>query len=249
MKTAGIGARITDPADPFTGEAHGEPPARNKFNMLRKAEEQAEKQSSKPNRLHFDLLLFCLLSLPALNSLMAAEGHLIFEARVADLALPSNSLAAGMKPDDRLTATLPGELLNPAVEISTVAKTAVRRNTPEAASASDFSAFKAGDPAWIANNFTKQEQGPMRDNFSDKMIQEKSKEIFDNYDHKMLIGKASYKDAVVLLINYHEFPERLHAEIYVKEGNQWKRTNLYASDETMDVVATALKSGKVNPQR
>lgn len=193
--------------------------------------------------------LSCFLFLFALNPLFAADGHLIFEAKVSDLGLPSNSLAAGMKPDDTLSATLPGELLNPAVEISTVARTAVRRNTPEAASASDFSAFKASDPAWIANNFTKQEQQPMRDNFSDKMIQEKSREIFSNYDRKMLIGKASYKDAVVLLINYHEFPERLHAEVYVKEGNQWKRTNLYASDETMDVIATALKSGKVTPKK
>jgi len=179
----------------------------------------------------------------------SAGGHIVFDARVADLALPSNSLAAGMKPDDTLSVTLPGRLINPAVEIQPVLKTAVRRNTPEATSASDFSAFKASDPSWIANNFTQQEQGPMRDNFSDKMIQEKSKEIFSHYDHKMLIGKAFYKDAVVLLINYHEFPERLHAEVYVQEGRQWKRTNLYASDETMDVVVAALKSGKVTPLR
>ena len=95
---------------------------------------------------------------------------------MSDLALPSNSLAAGMKPDDTLSVTLPGQLFNPAVEISTVAKAAVHRNTPEATlRLPDFSAFKASDPAWIANNFTQQEQGPMRDNFSDKMIQEKTK--------------------------------------------------------------------------
>src|SRR5579872_3666766 len=70
-----------------------------------------------------------------------ASGHLIFEAKVADLVLPSNSLAAGMKPDDSVPVTLPGELFNPAIEIQTVLKTAVRRNTPEAASASDYSAF------------------------------------------------------------------------------------------------------------
>ena len=176
------------------------------------------------------------------------EGHLIFKAKVGQLGLPANSLATGIGAEDFVRVTLPGHLYRQVIEVQIVPKNALRRFSPEAASASDFSAFKAGDPGWIAANFTHKEQAQELANFNDKMIMERTRAIFDAYQQKTLVGQALYKDKVILFVNYHDWPVHLHAEVYVKEGNQWKRTNALASDETFDILSVAVRNGDIDPR-
>jgi hypothetical protein len=175
-------------------------------------------------------------------------GRVTFKVKVADLASPNNSLAVGMSPDQTVQVTLPGELFPKPAVVQLVAKTAVRRYSPEVASASDFSAFKALDPAWIAANFTHPEAPGIKANFTDMMIAEKTKALFDRYLEKKLVGRAIYQDKVILFVNYHDYPIHLHPEVYVKEANQWKRTNVLASDDTFDIISSALKRGDVVPE-
>jgi hypothetical protein len=193
-------------------------------------------------------LLAALLGLAGFSHADSAEGHLLLKAKAGALNLPSNSLAAGMSPDDWVRVTLPGHLYHEAIEVALVPKTAVRRFSPEVSSASDYSAFKAADPNWIAANFTHKEQAQIKANFSDKMIMERTRAIFDGYTQKTLVGQLLYKDAVILFVNYHDWPVHLHAEVYVKEATQWKRTNALSADETFDVISAALKTGDIEPR-
>jgi hypothetical protein len=206
-------------------------------------------------RRHFGLLdVFMLLgALCALGQaddlgLTAPKGHLRFEATVGALRLEANSLTTGMKPDDTISIKLPGDIVREALDVQPVARADAHAETLEAATAADYSAFRSGDETWIAANFTKAEAPDVLANFSDRMIAGRARDLFNTYKQKKIVGRVVYKDYQILIINYGDWPAHLHAEHYVKEGADWKRTNALASDETYDIVAAEILSGKVLPE-
>jgi len=174
-------------------------------------------------------------------------GHIRFETKVSDLRLGSNSLAAGLKPDDQIFIALPGEIFSQAVDIAPVPQADVQRSTLEGAAASDYAAFRAGDTAWIAANFARAEKEKIQADFTDQLILGRARDLFASYTQKKIVGRAIYKNYTIFFVNYRDWPVHLHAEVYTKEGNDWKRSNALADDEGFDIVAAALKSGRATP--
>jgi hypothetical protein len=160
-------------------------------------------------------------------------------------SLPPGTLTAGKGPDDLVELTCPGRVYDPPRKIEHVTRSQAERSTPEKASASDFSAFRADDPEWIRENYATEDHPQIQRMVEDRMIRKLNQQTFRNYRSKTVAARCSYREYALVFIRYDDAVDRGTIEIYKKVKTSWKRTNALAEDETLAAFQSAFRSGEV----
>lgn len=190
--------------------------------------------------------LACQTTAPSESSTATAgdgEGELVFRAKVSTLGLQTSSLAQGKGPDDTAEVILPGRLYEPPLAVEKVSREQVDRSTPVKAAASDYSAFKADDAAWILENFVEEEQAQIKTMLDDEQMRQRNKRVFDGRQSMEIWAEAEHNGKALLFVRYDGASERGAVLTFEQTQDGWKRTNALSADETFDVVFSAFRAG------
>jgi hypothetical protein len=177
------------------------------------------------------------------------EAAVAFRAKAS--LLPSDaSLVKGKGPDDVVEIVLPGRVYDPPIKVTPVnAKRDASWKTPEQASASDFSAFRAGDPEWLRENFRSEDYPQIKRMVEDPNIRRLNRQTYRGYGEKTILARAFYKDFVLVFVQYDRDTASGVVEIYQKVKGSWKRTHALAQDETVGVVQSMFRQGEIAQAR
>jgi hypothetical protein len=159
--------------------------------------------------------------------------------------MQSGALAEGKALTDFSQIILPGRLYAPPIKLDLPAKGSAEWDTPAAAAAADFAAQKADDGDWIAGNFASGDRAEVQSFLSDKTMRSRNRALFQTMSARYLSGEVEYKDYVLLFVrdgSPQSPPKVLTLE---KTPDGYKRTNALASDDTFDIVWSALRNGEV----
>lgn len=150
--------------------------------------------------------------------------------------------------DQFAKTTLSGKLYFPSKDVLIIEKKDIDRSTLEGAVASVFSANRAGEIDWIAENFVDKDKETIKELFVNKKLLEESRADAEKIVSIYLTGQAAYKGSVLAFIeqNYIDGRKIREALAYRKTEKGWKVTNEFSSDETFDIVFGALSSGEVS---
>ncbi len=183
---------------------------------------------------------------------MASVGHAAEEGstvafRVNASALPSEAaVVKGKGPEDIVEIVLPGRVYAPPIKITPViTKREASRKTPEQASASDFSAFRAGDPEWLRENFVDEDYSQIRRMVEDPNMRRLNQSTYTRYGEKTVVSRCEFKDVTLVFARYDGVAANGVIEVYRKVKGNWKRTNALAKDETLGVLLTMFRQGAV----
>lgn len=206
------------------------------------------------NRHNMATALMTIVSICSLGSLLliasvvsgAEEGPTVaFRAKAS--VLPSESLAVqGKAPDDTVEIVLPGRVYVPPIKVKPVAaKRDVDRRTPEQASASDFSAFRAGDPEWLRENFVEDDYPQIKRMLEDRNMLKLNQRTYTQYGEKTIVSRCLYKDFALVFTQYDGVAAKGGVEVYQKTKGNWKRTYALAKDETVAVLQSMFRQGEM----
>lgn len=162
-------------------------------------------------------------------------------------ALPGGAqVVQGKAPDEIVEIVLPGRVYDPPLKVGLVAtRDDADRRTPEDASASDFSAMRAGDSAWLRENYVAEEYPQIRALVDDPNIRRMNQGVFKRYGVKTIVARCVYKDVALVFARYDDAKPGGMVEVYTKVRDDWKRTNALARDETVAVLQSAFRNGDV----
>lgn len=192
------------------------------------------------------LLLILAASLIGRSAALAQTSqHLIFRVKVGDLLLQNSSLASGKAPAEFVELTLPGKLYAPPIQIAPIPKSIAKWDTPIAAATADFSADKADDDKWIAENFAPGDRAEVRQMLDDKEIRQRNSSIFRNQNVRYIAGEAKYKNYTLLFVRDGSISAAPKVMTLEKAAEGYRRTNALSKDSTFDVVWSSLRSGEV----
>lgn len=174
----------------------------------------------------------------------AEEGPtVVFRAKAS--ALPTGASAVqGKAPEDTVEIVLPGRVYEPPIKVVPV-KTKGEANwkTPEQASASDFSAFREGDPDWLRENFTDEDYPQIKRMVEDRNMRRLNQRTYMNYGEKTIVSRCLYKDFALVFARYDGAAASGAIEVYRKVKGNWKRTNALAKDEQVAVLQAMFRQG------
>ena len=175
------------------------------------------------------------------------SGKITFKVKKANLWLKEKNTDK-KSPDQFVETTLSGKLYFPPKEVLTIEKKDIDRSTLEDAVASVFSANRAGEIDWIAENFVDKDKETIKKLFVNKKLLEESRADAEKIVSIYLTGQATYKGSVLAFIeqNYIDGRKIREALAYRKTEKGWKVTNEFSSDGTFDIVFGALSSGEVS---
>lgn len=193
----------------------------------------------------FGVLALAVLAMGAARPALA--GEVVFQAQVKNLGFQRPHLDSGKNFEDTVELVLPGELFDPPRELGTIPRDQADQSTPEAAVRSDFSAWQADDADWIMANFANTEQEALVRFLADAEIRAASKAGFAEFDSVFLWAVVRHEEYVLALITYGQVEDRKRGmtATLIQEDGVWKRTNALSGDETMDMVWSAFRVGKI----
>jgi hypothetical protein len=162
-------------------------------------------------------------------------------------ALPNTAeVVKGKAPDEIVEITLPGRVYTPPLKLEPVAtRSEANRTTPEQASASDFSAFRAADGEWLKENFATADYPSIRRLVEDRNIRKQNQNIFMRHGSKAVVATSMYQDHALVFVQYDGAKAGGLIEVYTKVGDAWKRTNELAKDPTVSVLLPMFRNGSV----
>jgi len=183
-----------------------------------------------------------LLAIPSPGEGMSDGPTVAFRAK-AEVLPPEAAVAQGKTPDAIVEVVLPGRVYDPVITVVPVKREDANWKTPEQASASDFSAFRAGDPEWIKDNFLKEDYSGIKAMVEDATSRKLNQNNYMNYRQKTILARCMYKDSALVFVRYDGVVEKGIVEVYQKVKHQWKRTNTLAQDETLSVLQVMYRQG------
>ena len=180
---------------------------------------------------------------------VSAEDRATVVFRAKASALPVGAqVVQGKAPDEIVEIVLPGQVYDPPFKVAVVTtRYDADRRTPENASASDFSAMRAGDSGWLRENYVAEEYPQIKALVDDPNLRRMNQGVFMGYGLKTIVARCVYKDVALVFARYDDVKERGMVEVYQKVGRDWKRTNALAKDETVAVLQSAFRNGDVAP--
>lgn len=161
--------------------------------------------------------------------------------------LPNTAeVVKGKAPDEIVEITLPGRVYTPPLKLKPVAtRSEANRNTPEQASASDFSAFRAADSGWLKENFTAEDFPSIKRLVEDPRMIRQNQRIFMGHGTKEVVATCMYRDHALVFVQYDGAKAGGLLEVYVKIGGAWKRTNALSKDPTVSSLLPVFRTGSV----
>jgi hypothetical protein len=199
------------------------------------------------NRLVASTLAVAFVSVATVALAQTGGGKLSFRVKIQDRAMKTDALQNGETLGDYSEVTLPGALINPPLKLAPVAKANAKTDTPAAAAAADFSAEKADDADWIVSMFAPTDRADVTSMLADKSMRASNRGIFAHKDARYVRGQANYKDYVLLFIIDGKLSNTPQVLAFVKTPDGFRRTNALSSDDTFDIVWSALRLGEVKP--
>jgi hypothetical protein len=196
----------------------------------------------------FTVAFVSAICVPALAQ-TGGGGKLLFRVKIQDRAMKTDALDKGGTLGDYSEVTLPGSLTNPPLKLAPVAKANAKSDTPAAAAAADFSAEKADDADWIVSMFAPGDRADVTSMLADKSMRATNRGIFKHKDARYVRGQAIYKDYVLLFIIDGKLNNTPQVLALVKTPDGFRRTNALSSDDTFDIVWSALRLGEVKPAK
>jgi hypothetical protein len=173
--------------------------------------------------------------------------RLTFRVKAADFRRHSNSFVKNKQPDDLVEIVLPGKLLNPAHAVILISRGQADWSTTEKAAASAVSANTAGDISWIVECFVPAEREAVAKRLSGPAAAQSARDYFRNLGKVSITGWTELRGITVLFLQGRD--DDGDATIITialsKTPAGWKQTDALASDDTFDVVWTALHTGGV----
>jgi hypothetical protein len=162
-------------------------------------------------------------------------------------ALPSTAdLVKDKAPDETVEIVLPGRVYTPPLKLEPVAtRSKANRSTPEQASASDFSAFRAADSGWLKENFTAEDYPSIKRLVEDPRMIRQNQRIFMGHGAKAVVATCMYRDHALVFVQYDGAKAGGLLEVYAKTGAEWKRTNALSKDPTVSSLLPMFRSGSV----
>jgi hypothetical protein len=178
---------------------------------------------------------------------VSAEDRATVAFRAKASALPGGAqVVQGRAPDEIVEIVLPGRVYDPPLKVGLVTtRYDADRRTPEDASASDFSAMRAGDSGWLRENYVAEEYPQIKALVDDPNIRRMNQGVFMRYGVKTIVARCVYKDVVLVFARYDDAKPGGMVEVYTKVRDDWKRTNALAKDETVAVLQSAFRNGDV----
>lgn len=159
--------------------------------------------------------------------------------------MKTDALDKGKALADYSEVTLPGALINPPLKLAPVAKANAKYDTPDAAAAADFSAEKSDDADWIVSIFAPGDHADIKSMLADKSMRTRNRGIFAHKDARYVRGHANYKNYVLLFIIDGKLDNTPQVLALVKTPDGFRRTNALSSDDTFDIVWSALRLGEI----
>ena len=177
-----------------------------------------------------------------------SQRAVVFRAKVS--TLPSGSLTEGKAPEEVIEVVLPGRVYTRPIKAEPVARRPdADRRTPERASASDFSAMRAGDPEWLRETYIEGDYPQIKTLVEDANLRKMNQRLFKGYMRKTIVARCTYKDLVLVFVQYDDARDKGMVEAYQKVQNDWKRTTALADDETVAVLLSAFRTGELVEQQ
>jgi hypothetical protein len=178
---------------------------------------------------------------------VSAEERATVAFRAKASALPGGAqVVQGKAPDEIVEIVLPGRVYDPPLKVGLVTtRYDADRRTPEDASASDFSAMRAGDSGWLRENYVAEEYPQIKALVDDPNIRRMNQGVFMRYGVKTIVARCVYKDVTLVFARYDDAKPGGMVEVYKKVRDDWKRTNALAKDETVAVLQRAFRNGDV----
>ena len=183
-----------------------------------------------------------LLVTPGISQGMQDGPTVAFRGK-ADILPAEASVVQGKTPDQIVEIVLPGRVYEPSITVVPVKRDDANWKTPEQASASDFSAFRAGDPEWVRENFLKEDYSGIKAMVEDANMLKLNQKTYMNYREKTILARCIYKDSALVFVRYDGVAEKGNIEVYQKVKREWKRTNALAQDETLAVLQVMFRQG------
>jgi hypothetical protein len=174
-----------------------------------------------------------------------AKKNLRFRVNKSSLLIKDSSLIK--KDKDIVEVSLIGEAYDVEKKINLVKKDNIDRTTIEGAVSSVFSANKSGDAEWIIDNFASDEKEKIRPVYENKKFIEGNKKFINEQTKQLIKAQTKYKEYTIVFIQQLKKDEQVtEALAFKKEGDQWKQTTTLFTDETFDVITSALIYGDVS---
>ena len=191
--------------------------------------------------------LLLLLSFSSFTLAAEPIKTLVFETAVAEMFLKGN-LTKGKKPDDLVIAKYPGKIFNPIITIEPKGKKPAGRTTPENTSTLDYHAYRANDPKAMLANYDVSEHEKLKRMLDNQEMRQQTYRMYQGYGLKFILGKALYKDYILLFVAYNSPDESRAIETYKKVGNEWKRVTTLTGDENYFHMLSAYQRGRILEQ-
>ncbi len=122
------------------------------------------------------------------------------------------------------------------MKVEIVQKTQARYDTPENAFAALRSALIEEDLEWAYETFTEESAEELKKLYEEAGInRQKIFNLEKTVKDTFIVDKIEYKDAVLLDIEYHDKDGSIKKipTTFVRDGEKWKNTNKFASDEDL----------------
>ena len=190
--------------------------------------------------------LACLaFALFAQYSCSLGRDQITFRVKVSDIRRAANSLIQNKSPDDSVAITLPGKLLNPSQPIPLIARPQADWSTPDRAAASVISANISGDIPWIIENYVPADRDAIAKQFSDPQAAQHNREYYRNLGKISETGWTEIRGFTVLFLRgVDEDGDATVISITLsKTPAGWKQTTALQTDDTFELVWTALHTG------
>lgn len=158
----------------------------------------------------------------------------------------------GLTPGDSLETRLEGEWFEPPQDQPVIQRQTADLSSVAAASQAAYSAFKHADDAWIVASFAEADREDIRGFLSDSAVREGSRHYFSTVTRRLMHGWARYvadstEYRLVFVTEQTTAPVR-RLETFVRENDQWLRTNALRRDHGFNTAWVAFRYGRILPQ-
>lgn len=198
-----------------------------------------------PRRTRVGILAIALI---AHSSCSLTHDRLTFRVKVSDIRRQSNALIKNKQPDDSVEITLPGKLMSPPTPVSLIPRAQAEWGTTGRAAASIVSANSAGDVPWIVENYVPSERLAIAKQLSDPAAAGRIRDYYRNLGKISITGWTEIRGFTVLFLQGvdEDGDATLIAIVLSKTSDGWKQTGAIATDDTFELVWTALHTGGVH---
>lgn len=188
-----------------------------------------------------------LIVIPSIGQCADEEPTIIFRAKASVLP-PEAAMVQGKLPEEIVEIALPGRAYDPPIKVTPVkSRNDANWKTPEQASASDFSALRAGDADWLRENFVAEDYPHIKRMVEDPSMRKLNQRTYLGYGEKAIVARATYKEFALVFVRYDRVAAKGAVEVYQKVKGSWKRTHALSRDETVTVVQSMFRQGDVAP--